>query len=196
MLHFSRMVLKNSKYGKMKLEVRELIVDDLEALLDYWYQSSRKYFESLGADIDKLPPKGEFKIMLEKQLDRPYAHKESYALAWLADGEAIGHSNVNRIRFGSEATMHLHLWKTSLRKKGLGTSLVKKSIPYYFENLNLRYLWCEPYAKNLAPHKTLEKSGFDFVKNYRTVPGSLNFEQEVKQWVISREKYLSLFLSH
>lgn len=195
MPNFSCKVLKNSKFDKMTIEVRELVQKDIDYLLGYWYGSSPEYFNSLGADKSKLPAKEDFKKMLEKQLVLPYSDKEAYALTWVVDGQAVGHTNVNRILFGSEATMHLHLWKTNFRKKGLGTLLVKKSIPYYFENLGLKNLWCEPYGKNEAPHKTLEKSGFDFVKKYQTIPGSLNFEQEVKQWVLSREKYLRLYAS-
>ena len=67
------------------------------------------------------------------------------------------------------------------------------TIPCYFKNLQLKKLICEPYALNPAPHKTLEKLGFQFEKEYVTVPGSINFEQPVKRWVLSFESYLSFF---
>jgi hypothetical protein len=43
-------------------------------------------------------------------------------------------------------------------------------------------LYCEPYALNPAPNKTLEKLGFKFLKTYTTIPGWINFEQEVNLW--------------
>jgi len=73
--------------------------------------------------------------------------------------------------------MHLHLWNAASRKKGIGSQLVKMSLKYFFENLKLKRLFCEPYALNPAPNKTLEKTGFDFVKEYITIPGAFNFEQ-------------------
>ena len=80
------------------------------------------------------------------------------------------------------------------RRKGIGLELLKMSIPYYFKQLNLKELICEPFADNPAPNKTLGKIGFEFIKKYRTVPGSLNFEQEVNQWRLTKEDYLKLNL--
>ena len=42
---------------------------------------------------------------------------------------------------------------------------------------------------NPAPNKTLARVGFEFVKEYVTVPGSINFEQPVNRWEMTREKY-------
>ncbi|NQY07065.1 MAG: GNAT family N-acetyltransferase, partial [Flavobacteriaceae bacterium] len=117
-----------------------------------------------------------------------YEKKESYALIWLVDNIPVGHSNVNKIVYGQEAYMHLHLWNQTTRKKGMGTELVKRSIPFYFKNLKLKELFCEPYAKNKAPNKTLEKVGFTFIKEHETIPGSLNSLQTVKRWRFSEEK--------
>ena len=61
----------------MKIEVRELMSDDIDHLLDYWYGSSPEYFHSLGADISKLPQREGFKKMLEKQLLMSYSDKEA-----------------------------------------------------------------------------------------------------------------------
>jgi len=46
---------------------------------------------------------------------------------------------------------------------------------------------------NPAPHKTLEKAGFHLAKEYTTVPGSINFEQQVKQWLITRQAFISRY---
>ena len=77
------------------------------------------------------------------------------------------------------------------RKKGMGAQLLEMTIKLFFENLKLKKLCCEPYALNPAPNKTLEKVGFSFVKEYITVPGSINFEQPVKRWEMTREAYLN-----
>lgn len=105
------------------------------------------------------------------------------------DGQAIGHTNVNAIEFGQQAKMHLHLWQSGYRKQNMGTKLVRLSLPFYFERLQLQTLLCEPYALNPAPNKTLKKVGFEFIKKYRTIPGSINFEQEVNQWALTRAQY-------
>jgi RimJ/RimL family protein N-acetyltransferase len=88
--------------------------------------------------------------------------------------------------------MHLHLWNSSARQKEADAALVKLTLPFFFENLRLKDLFCEPYALNPAPNKTLAKTGFEFVKEYITIPGALNFEQPVYRWQLTYEKYKTL----
>src|SRR5436190_11634651 len=144
----------------------------------------------MGVDLDKLPKRDDFIQMLTTQIQSDYRNKKSYALIWEVDGKQIGHSNINPIVFGNTAKMHLHIWKPDYRRKGVGTELVRKSLPFYFKNFELKEIICEPYALNPAPNKTLEKVGFKFVKRYTTVPGSVNFEQEVNQWSLSKENFV------
>ncbi len=88
--------------------------------------------------------------------------------------------------------MHLHLWNNPMRTKGMGSQLVAMTLPYFFNAYNLEKLYCEPYALNPAPNKTLAKVGFELVHEITTTPGSLSFEQPVNVWLMTREKYLSL----
>lgn len=88
--------------------------------------------------------------------------------------------------------MHLHIWDYMNRKKGFGAALIKKSLPFYFKNLKLQEVYCEPYALNPAPNKVVEKIGFTFIKQYLTVPGASNFEQMVNQWKLTRADYESI----
>ncbi len=172
----------------MKTFVREIEIKDVELIADYWSNANAEYLKGMGADINKLPKRSDFIQMLTNQIQSDYLEKKSYAVIWEMDEKQIGHSNINDIDFGNNANMHLHLWNGSNRKRGLGTEFVKKSLPFYFEKFNLKEIICEPYALNIAPNKTLEKVGFEFVKKYKTIPGSLNFEQEVNQWKFSKEK--------
>lgn len=130
--------------------------------------------------------------MLAEQLNQSYKEKGSYCIVWLLNGEPVGHSNVNKIKFGEDAYMHLHMWKRDIRKKGLGAEMVKLALPYFFENLQLKKIYCEPYALNPAPDKTMEKVGFSFVKEHLSVPGSLNFEQQTKLWELTFDNYRNL----
>lgn len=65
--------------------------------------------------------------------------REQYTLAWELDGEVVGFSSVdgNRIVFGQEAFMHLHIVKPERRKNGLGTEGVRRSAGMYFEVLGI-----------------------------------------------------------
>ncbi len=84
--------------------------------------------------------------------------------------------------------MHLHLWSDSVRQKGNGDQFVKMSLPYFFKNLQLKKVLCEPYAHNISPNRTLSKVGFGLKSTYTGIPGFLNFEQEVKSLGIDQGK--------
>lgn len=176
------------------LSVRELERTDVDLITQYWLGSDPAFLEGMGVDLTKLPDRQQWAAMLSEQLTQPYEEKKSYCLIWQVGDEAVGHSNVNKIIFGEEAYMHLHLWHSGARKKGIGTALVKMTLPYFFSNLKLKKLYCEPYALNPAPNKTLEKIGFEFVKEYVTTPGWICFEQPVKLWELSYERFKNMDL--
>ena len=113
-------------------------------------------------------------------------------MIWFYDGKAVGHSNISPIIFGEEAFVHLHIWDEEFRGKGFGWEWLRMSIPFYFKHFNLKKIFCEPNAQNFAPNRTVEKLGFDFVKEYTTIPGWICFEQPVKRWLLTREKFDSL----
>lgn len=169
------------------LNVRELTKADIPRIARYWTTASAEYLHSMGADIAKVPAATDFVAMLSHQHALPVAEKRAYVLIWEHNGLPIGHCNVNPLSFGEEASMHLHFWQAADRQRGMGTQLVAMCIPLFFEKLELKCLICEPYAHNAAPNKTLAKLGFEFERTYRTVPGSINFEQEVNRWVLTRK---------
>ncbi len=175
--------------NRLDITVREIQLKEVDLIVDYWLNSDSNQLIGMGGDLSKLPTRDQLKSMLTEQVNCDLLDKKSYALIWELDGKPVGHSNVNNIDYGNQATMHLHLWKSINRKKGTGTELVKKSLPFYFEKLKIKKLICEPYALNPAPNKTLQKVGFEFIKKHITIPGTLNFEQEVNRWELTKEAY-------
>ncbi len=171
------------------LTVREIKEEDIPYICEYWMGATSEHLLGMGADPAKIPSREVFQNMLENQLKTPYPKKQGYCIIWELDGQAVGHCNTNKIIFGQEAYMHLHLWNSPHRRKGMGEQLVRKSLFYFFKNLEIKVLYCEPYALNPAPNKTLKKVGFKFVKEYLTIPGSLNFEQIVSRWEMPLEKF-------
>lgn len=164
------------------LSVREIKIDDIPALCDYWLNADPEFLISMGVDLAKMPSREQLVAFLSEPIPLPYSEKNSYCIIWEENGIPVGHSNVNKIVFGVEAFMHLHLWNNSTRKKGLGMEFIKLTVPWFFRKLELKKLFCEPYALNPAPNKTLAKAGFKFIRSYTCVPGWINFEQEVNLW--------------
>ncbi|TVZ55573.1 RimJ/RimL family protein N-acetyltransferase [Lutibacter sp. Hel_I_33_5] len=176
-----------------KLTVREFTIDDVNFIVDYFYNATDEFLLGMGAIKEKLPKRTLFYDIIYSEVEKKYRNKNLYYIIWLLNNEPVGHSHINKINFGKEAYMHLHLWKNPNRQKGLGSAFVKETLPYYFKNFQLENLFCEPYAENPSPNKTLLKVGFDFVKGYETIPGTINFHQKVNQYILSREKFITLF---
>lgn len=171
------------------MSVRELKLSDIVHIVNYFVDADAAFLKGMGALKEKMPQKNEWIKLLQVDYEKPYSEKTFYYVIWMANGKPIGHTNINKIKYGEEAYMHLHLWRPEHRQRGQGLFFLKKSIPYFFKNFQLKNLYCEPYALNPAPNKTLPKLGFKFIKEYITTPGWINFEQSVRQYVLSVEAY-------
>lgn len=176
----------------MNLDIREIQKSDIQLIMSYWLGASDEDLLKMGAESTNMPTEDDWENMLNSQIETPYEKKPGLATIWLLDHEPVGHCNVNNLKYGESANMHLHMWKPTGRKKGIGTELVKLSMNYFFEKLKLKELICEPYALNPAPNKTVEKIGFTLEKEYVTIPGTINFEQPVKRWVFRKEQLDSI----
>src|SRR5437762_10286855 len=98
------------------LSVRELQKEDINLIIDYWLGADPTFLQAMGVDVNKMPGRDEWKGMLLKQLSQSYRDKKSYCIIWQVDNKPIGHSNINKIIFGQEAYMHLHIWYADIRK--------------------------------------------------------------------------------
>ncbi|WP_459210887.1 GNAT family N-acetyltransferase [Aquimarina rhabdastrellae] len=171
----------------MKIEAREMCLNEIELMVDYFLNAEAAFLEKMGVDRAKLPEREQWIKKLQLDIVKPFNERAFFYVVWLMDNEPIGHSNINNIVFGSSATMHLHVWKNEKRKSGLGLHFLQKTIPLYFKYFDLKELICEPRAANIAPNKTLLKLGFEFLKTYETTPGWINFHQTVSRYRLLKE---------
>jgi len=107
---------------------------------------------------------------------------------WELEGRPVGFSSTDRIVFGEEAFLHLHVLDAALRRGGLGQRFVAMSVAKYFQVLELQRLFCEPNALNVAPNRTLQAAGFRYSFSHDTIPGPYNFPQIVTRWVLQPDR--------
>jgi RimJ/RimL family protein N-acetyltransferase len=176
-----------------QLSVREIQKDDFEKIVSYFLDADDAFLLGMGVDRKKLPTRDEWLNLLEDEYQKPIAEKKFYYIIWKLKNTPIGHSNINKIIYEKEAYMHLHMWRMDKRQKGLGRELVRMSMKYYFDKFELKQLFCEPYALNHAPNKTLEKLGFELIEQYETSPGWISFHQPVKKWRMTADQYFSFY---
>ncbi len=178
------------------MSVREMEPKDIERVVSYFVDADADFLLGMGADKSKLPTREKWVKSLRLELSKPYSEKSYYYIIWCLDGQPVGHSNVNLIEYGRNATMHLHLWQNRIRKKGLGFNFLRMTIPLFFEKLKLQKLICEPFAENIAPNRALKKMGFDFIKTYETKPGPINLLQFVNRYELRRDNLPSVINSN
>ena len=159
---------------------------EYEGMVDYFLGADDAFLNGMGVARELLPARDAWLHNLLADHQKPDHQKDRLYVAWVHRGRQIGHSSVNRIRVAEDAFFHLHLWRAELRKSGYGIPLCRESMKIYFDRLCLKRLWSEPYAENPAPNHTLVKLGFEFVKRYRTVPGPINFEQDVNLYCLQK----------
>src|SRR5580765_2327894 len=172
--------------------VEEIVVrpfssrEEYELMLDYFYKADDPFLRGMGVDRLKLPEKEKWLDALLADHEKPDRERDRFYLVWIFRGTRVGHSSINKIVFGDEAFIHLHLWNSQSRRAGLGTEFVRRSAIFYFERFNLQKLVCEPRAENPAPNRVLEKLGFAFVRRHRTTPGVIAYEQDVNRYELRR----------
>jgi len=173
----------------MKLTVREWLLADIPAIVSYFTEADEGFLKGMGAEKAKLPTRADWEQKLRSEFEKPLEEKSFFYIIWLAEGQPVGHCNIDKIQFGETATMHLHIWNTGIRKQGMGTEFVCLSIPYFFQQFNLQVLAYEPFAENPAPNRTLVKAGFQFVQSIYKTPGWINFPQTVNRYELTQKAF-------
>jgi RimJ/RimL family protein N-acetyltransferase len=166
--------------------VRPLRLDEVGFRIDYFHDAPDEYLVMLGVDRELLPSRADWLAYYEEDFARPIAERQTYNLAWELDGRLVGFSSTDKIEFGEQAFMHLHIVEELDRRRGLGTELVRRSVEEYFRTLELRRLFCQPNAYNVAPNRALQRAGFRYVFSAEMQPSTINFVQPITRWVIER----------
>ena len=170
----------------MTLTVREMMSSEVNIIIQYFQDSTPEHLETLGVDPSRLPPAQGWRERLQRECTLPIEQRAMMLVIWLSDDQPVGFSTSDKIRYGEQANMHLHVTEPERRHQGTGVECVRRSADIYFERLKLKRLFCEPNAFNMPPNRTLQKAGFKYLKTHMTVPGPLNFHQAVTRWVMER----------
>src|SRR5207253_10446954 len=95
----------------IQLSVREIGPNDVQNIVDYWTKNEPAHLIAMSVDLKKVPAAESLSSMLSEQAGLAYPQKQSYCTIWEINGKPVGHCNVNKIKFGEEAHMHLHFWQ-------------------------------------------------------------------------------------
>jgi len=170
----------------MTLAVREMMSTEADIIIEYFHNATPEHLEMLGVDPTRIPNPHSWRERLSREFTLPIEQRTVLYVIWLSEERPIGFSSSDKILYGEQAHMHLHVTLPERRHQGVGAECVRRSVDIYFGRLKLKRLYCEPNAFNVAPNRTLQKAGFKYLKTHMTVPGPLNFHQAVTRWAIER----------
>jgi RimJ/RimL family protein N-acetyltransferase len=170
---------------------REMKLSEVDLIIEYFHKSSHEYLNGLGVDPAKLPDPAKWRVYYEYEYSQPVEKRKTFLVIWELDETPIGFSTTDKIVFGEEAYMHLHILTPEQRGMGNGSAYVRETVKIYFDSLKLERLFCEPYAFNIAPNRTLQKVGFKYIKTHEIIPGPLNFYQPVNRWMLKKKDIVS-----
>ena len=156
-------------------------------IVDYFHSATPEHLELLGVDPTRLPAREHWRRRYEAEYARPYPERSTILVLWELDGVPFGFSTADKITFGGQANMHLHIIDPERRRSGLGSECMLQTAAIYFNVLEIQRLLCEPNAFNVAPNRALQRAGFSYVKTHLTVPGPLNYHQAVTRWLLERK---------
>jgi RimJ/RimL family protein N-acetyltransferase len=168
----------------MSLVIREMALAEVELVIDYFHGSTPEHLETMGVDPTRLPTRRDWRAWYVAEYGKPQRERSTLLVIWELDGVAVGFSTADKIVYGEQAHMHLHVVDPRRRGSGIGAECLRETVELYFEALELKRLFCEPNAFNVAPNRTLQSVGFRYVKTHETVPGPLNYHQAVTRWVL------------
>jgi RimJ/RimL family protein N-acetyltransferase len=166
------------------ISVRPLSLDEVDHRINYFHSASDEFLDRLGVDRARLPAPEAWLAWYEEDYQRPIERRQNYAVAWELDGRVVGFCSVDRITFGREAFLHLHIVEPQHRQLGLGAQFVRLSARHFIDVLRLERLFSEPNAVNQAPNRTLQRAGFRYLYTHHTTPGPLNHPQAATRWVL------------
>jgi RimJ/RimL family protein N-acetyltransferase len=172
----------------LSLLIREMTLEEVGLVINYFHGATPEHLETLGVDPTRLPSRSDWRARYVAEYCKPTPERSTLLVIWNLDERPVGFSTSEKIVYGEQAHMHLHIVDPQLRGSGVGSASLPDTIAFYFRRLKLKRLFCEPNAFNVGPNRTLQKVGFRYVKTYKTVPGPLNYHQSVNRWVFDERQ--------
>ena len=102
----------------MSLVVREMALDEVGLVIDYFHGSTPEHLETLGVDPTRLPSRRDWQARYEAEYGKPIEWRSTLLVIWEQDGAAVGFSTADKITYGEQTHMHLHIVDEGRRRPG------------------------------------------------------------------------------
>src|SRR5882672_4998655 len=84
-------------------------LEEVGVVIDYFHGACAEHPETLGVDPTRLPEPSKWRQLHEYEFAQPVERRRSFMVLWELEGRQIGFSSVDKLTYGKEAHMHLHV---------------------------------------------------------------------------------------
>lgn len=143
-------------FGKT-IVLRDLVEDDIEAIVSYWHDGDPAFLHSLGADPAKLVSRETTRERLLSSLDPIGLPAKAYFV--LSSGrDLLAYTNLN-FRSASEAFAHFHVLHTGFRIKAVMYVLFPEVVRTFFSRFPLERIEMQTRHDNRNIDRLLRRFG-------------------------------------
>jgi RimJ/RimL family protein N-acetyltransferase len=136
--------------------LRDLLPDDVPAIVDYWTLSSPDYLAAMGVDRHRLGSPDDVHARYTNAIRTGDPDQSSFALAITLDDRMVGYTLLNRYSPDVNYS-HWHLIVPELRAHGLSTALYPRRVQAYFSLTPIARLFHQTRTSNAGMNRVLDK---------------------------------------
>jgi hypothetical protein len=137
-------------------ELRALGSQDIEAIVQFWYNSGDEFLDFLGIDRSLLGPVEDTRRRFLRAIPTGDPSQQSFAFAIAVNGQFAGYTLLNR--YTPEINYsHWHITDPGLRASGLSTALYPHRIKTYFDVAGIDPLIHQTRTRNIAVNRMLDR---------------------------------------
>jgi hypothetical protein len=136
--------------------LRDLGIEDVEAIIRYWFTSGDQHLDFMGIDRSRLGTIEDTRqrYLAARRTGDP--NQQNLALAITVEGEFAGYTLLNR--YTQEINhSHWHITNPRLRASGISTALYPHRIKAYFDLVPIERLIHQTRTRNTAVNRMLDK---------------------------------------
>lgn len=144
------------KMPKGAAALRDLAVEDVDAIVRYWFTSSDEFLDFMGIDRQRLGTMEDTHQRFLRAIRTGDPNQKAFALAITFDCELVGYTLLNRYTPETNYS-HWHIIVPNLRALGISTALYPYRIKTYFDLAPIERLIHQTRTRNTAVNQMLDK---------------------------------------
>jgi hypothetical protein len=180
----------NSSGDSDFVSVRDLSVDDVPSIANFWFQSPHGFVERMGVDPSKLPSEEDMRRSLIEKCEANLLLPKSKlnALVVLYKDEPIGFHTLFPFTEGESGMFHAHIWNINRRGRGIAQHSYIRAARVFMERFALKKILYKTPIQNIGAIRVKEKLGIRCIGEELIGFGIIKEGTQAKVFELTREE--------